>query len=327
MKKNLRKILCLLSCLSLLVTLFACNDGDAQSCYPEELYEESDYSPTDWMASLSDDLLLSQITLPGSHDSGACNNVGINAFAATQTYTVEEQLAFGVRAFDIRLQNKSEGLKIFHGDFDQNILFSEIIEVYHAFLEAHPAETIVMFVKNEGDDDITFCDVLHPVLEQDDMFFLEDRNPTLGEVRGKVVFIRRYFSLVSIGINAKTGWSGDIFDIENAVTMHVQDNYHSSLWKSLDDKWTEFMSLYDVPCRQEEFYINFSSCYVFIRIGRFEIPDIKNSALKINKKIREEFSLLSKGYYGMIFMDYVDSDIAYYVLSKNFDIDKNGFLV
>ncbi len=65
------------------------------------------YAPArDWMGHLPDDTPLSEITMPGTHDTGTCNMPDAGAQSsldACQKYYVDEQLNVGVRAFDLRL--------------------------------------------------------------------------------------------------------------------------------------------------------------------------------------------------------------------------------
>ncbi|MBR4296566.1 MAG: phosphatidylinositol phosphodiesterase, partial [Bacteroidaceae bacterium] len=55
----------------------------------------------EWMKSVPDATPLCQLSIPGTHDSGALD--GGEAFQ-TQELTIEEQLEGGIRCFDIRLK-------------------------------------------------------------------------------------------------------------------------------------------------------------------------------------------------------------------------------
>ena len=59
--------------------------------------------PKNWMSSVSDETFISELSIPGTHDS-ASDERGCNGDACQcQDATLEEQLNLGVRAFDIRL--------------------------------------------------------------------------------------------------------------------------------------------------------------------------------------------------------------------------------
>ena len=55
-----------------------------------------------WMSGISDSTALTDITMPGTHDSGT-RNVDLPAWSKTQTLSITEQLNIGVRYFDLRL--------------------------------------------------------------------------------------------------------------------------------------------------------------------------------------------------------------------------------
>ncbi|KZT11576.1 PLC-like phosphodiesterase [Laetiporus sulphureus 93-53] len=114
---------------------------------------------------------------------------------------LENQLHSGIRVIDIRLAMVDNHLIAYHGLYPQQASFQEVISVLHAFLTA-PAtcrETIVMSIKQE--DFVTSSQALFSRLVHDEimngpggrgMWFLENRIPDLGEVRGKVVMFSRF---------------------------------------------------------------------------------------------------------------------------------------
>lgn len=111
------------------------------------------------------------------------------------------QLLSGIRVLDIRLAIINGSLIAYHGIFPQRTPFQSILASVHTFLSA-PAtsqETIVMSIKQEDfavTPSKTFSHVVRAELERGpggkDMWFLENRIPKLGEVRGKVVMFSRF---------------------------------------------------------------------------------------------------------------------------------------
>src|SRR5215217_7398858 len=75
----------------------------------------------DWMSKLDDNQLLFNVSLPGTHDSGAAHLGG--DLVVTQSMDLETQLNAGIRAWDIRLVNLGTQLKVFHGGVDQGLAF------------------------------------------------------------------------------------------------------------------------------------------------------------------------------------------------------------
>ena len=111
------------------------------------------------------------------------------------------QLASGIRVLDIRLAVKDNRLMAYHGPYPQKASFQEILTIIHAFLTAQKtkSETVVMSIKQE--DFATVRSELFSKLVHDEiasgpggraMWYLDNRVPTLGEVRGKVVMFSRF---------------------------------------------------------------------------------------------------------------------------------------
>src|SRR5690349_13075092 len=61
-------------------------------------------STTGWMQSLPDNYLLSQLSVPGSHDAGA-RFEPVSGTAKCQSLTIAEQLNAGIRFLDIRCRH------------------------------------------------------------------------------------------------------------------------------------------------------------------------------------------------------------------------------
>lgn len=113
-----------------------------------------------WMANLPDDLLIGELSLPGTHNSGAILN---NNLSQTQTLSFAQQLDAGIRVFDIRYVCKGketadntgpfDKLEYYHGSVNQNLDIVDIFDDFRVFLDANPRETILYSLKNESDND------------------------------------------------------------------------------------------------------------------------------------------------------------------------------
>src|SRR5690242_10710610 len=120
--------------LALAGVLGACAAGDGSS---------------DWMSGLDDARLLSELSIPGSHDSGALFEP-IAGLSKNQDLTIAEQLAAGVRYLDIRCRNIEDRFYIFHGSVDQHQGFDQVLATIYAFLDAHPGEAVIASVMQES---------------------------------------------------------------------------------------------------------------------------------------------------------------------------------
>src|SRR5512143_1380456 len=76
----------------------------------------------DWMADLADTRMIAELSIPGTHDSGARFDL-TQGLAKTQDLTIAEQLTAGVRYFDVRCRHVGDQFLIYHGGVDQNQTF------------------------------------------------------------------------------------------------------------------------------------------------------------------------------------------------------------
>lgn len=111
------------------------------------------------------------------------------------------QLRSGIRVFDVRMAVVNGKLVAHHGIMPERMPFQEVLSIVHSFLsDSHTSsETIVMSIKQEDfatTPPADFSKLVHDELYSGaggrDMWFLENRVPQLGEVRGKVIMLSRF---------------------------------------------------------------------------------------------------------------------------------------
>jgi 1-phosphatidylinositol phosphodiesterase len=245
--------------------LGACSAGDASS---------------DWMAGLEDERLLSELSIPGTHDSGALFEP-IAGLSKNQDLEIAAQLAAGIRYLDIRCRNVEDRFYIFHGSVDQHQGFDQVLATIYAFLDAHPGETVIASVMQETEPqratrnfEAVFADYTG---EAPGRWNLSAAIPTLGEARGKIVLLRRFDATASpLGIDA-TAWPDNsrvIFSIDNTAMLRVQDAYRVA---SNDEKWG---SITDMLAETRtgspsSLYLNYTSGYQTID-GLANIPIVSS---------------------------------------------------
>ncbi|KAH9891405.1 PLC-like phosphodiesterase [Xylariomycetidae sp. FL2044] len=171
-----------------------------------------------WMRELRDDYPLSSLSIPGTHNSPTCH-VALPSVRCQAT-GVRDQLDNGVRFFDIRVsvsQDSSE-LVLVHSAFPisltGNKYFKDMLDVIYSFLQANPSETLIMSVKREGTGrgtDQKLSKILKDRFYEDGRrWYTEPRIPRLGEVRGKIVLLRRHYNDESLnGEWGGRGWALD----------------------------------------------------------------------------------------------------------------------
>ena len=140
------------------------------------------------------------------------------------------------------------------------------------FLQANPNECIVMQVKHEdtdADNNLTFQQVFDGYTQGfESFFYTDDHIPTLDEVRGKIVVVRR-FGLDSSDPRglAPVPWQDNAtfnapYTAQNgeAVTFHIQDQYNLNEGTT-GTKWLSVKGLLDRATvdASDAWYINFAS--------------------------------------------------------------------
>lgn len=149
---------------------------------------------TEWMKYIDDDAVVTDLAIPGSHDSGC---IEMPWYAATQDLTFAEQLDRGVRYFDIRVNDKGGDLVIFHSIVN-GVSYESVLKDIDEFMDAHPSEFLVLdFSHFKNDSEEKVFALLDEMVSAEkvvndsnilDTTFLD--NLTLKDARGKlIVFI------------------------------------------------------------------------------------------------------------------------------------------
>lgn len=272
-----------------------------------------------WLGVIADNTSLSNISIPGTHDSGA-RFEPIGGTAKCQNLTIREQLDAGTRFLDIRCRHIGDAFAIHHGSIYQNMNFTDVLNAVYDFLAANPTETVVMSVKEEYDPtnntrsfEQTFDSYtqLNP-----SKWYLSATVPTLGSVRGKIVLLRRFgASTTPKGIDA-TNWADNTtFSINNGdANLRVQDQY---VVPDNNGKWTSITNLLTEAKNgdQSVLYVNFTSGYKSLIFG---IPSITTVSNAINPQINTYFTNNTHGRYGIIPMDFAASDRNTLIINTNF---------
>lgn len=110
-----------------------------------------------WMAMIPGNIKFNHLSLPGAHDAATSSCTGTYAYAAKcQEFTIEEQLAKGCRAFDLRPLYNSENLEIGHGTTSYGktgVTLSAAMTTIQTFLTNNPTETVFVLIAQEGGSD------------------------------------------------------------------------------------------------------------------------------------------------------------------------------
>lgn len=213
---------------------------------------------TDWMSQLPDNAQLSELALPGTHGSasylGQPTNDAVHDFnakfkifppfsyisspivsgvSANQGLNIEQQLQFGIRAFDIRILYKDDEFGIMQGGRFLHIMFTDFLNQVVNFLIQNPTETVLFALKIEqevGKNKKNANDRLKDYLKESTVskHYLNTKNvkTKLEEARGKFIILSR-----DTFFNKK----GLVFYGKN---FNVMDNSHLNTNWDLYKKWT-----------------------------------------------------------------------------------------
>ncbi|KAA2224882.1 phosphatidylinositol-specific phospholipase C [Chryseobacterium sediminis] len=277
-------------------------------------------SMNSWMSGLQDNISISKISIPGTHDSGArVDTPVVSGTAKTQDLSIAEQLNAGVRFLDIRCRHIDNAFAIHHGAIYQNLNFDDVLNACYTFLQNNPSETIIMSVKEEYDASNTtrsFEQTFDAYVQKNpSKWDLGANIPTLGAVRGKIKLLRRFSSGTTKGINASPWADNTTFDINNSgVQLKVQDYYKVT---NNDDKWNGISSLLNEAKNDTtgKLFVNFTSGY---KPGIFGIPSIPTVSNNINPRLKTFFQTNTQGSYGVMPIDFVNAELSELIVKTNF---------
>lgn len=313
MKKISKKILAIM-----LVVAFLFGSTlpvSAQSFSTNSLLTTS-VSGHNWMNGISDSTALTDITMPGTHDSGT-RNVDLPAWSKTQTLSITEQLNIGVRYFDLRLEHVSDvyyNAQIVHGssncwnDKGGHLTLYEVLEDMYAFLNANPSETLIVSVKQDYGNDINALanDVNTLIDLRSNYWFTGYYTPNLGSVRGKCVLATR-ISEVGRGISLSWGDQGSDGGAVDSGWMKVQDRYKMGA----SSKWSNAVKpMLDETKPNGVWYVNFLST------TGGGIAGVEPNAGTMNGYFRT-YEMMNNKCYGIVIIDYATDDLCSKIYKAN----------
>ena len=183
-----------------------------------------------WMKYVEDNKFLDELSIPGTHDSGTCSVDNDTEPQSSQVKCQQDyiptQLLEGIRYFDIRL-GKGDDPGIDHGIFyllkkDGNYLhLSDVIGYFKTFLNENPSEALIMLASRGNDEatDESITTAFAKVMaDNPNLFYTSSHVPTLGEVRGKIVLLRR-FGLAGNSVSGHT-WGLDLTQWDDKIKAH-----------------------------------------------------------------------------------------------------------
>lgn len=265
-----------------------------------------------WMAALDDSTPINQLSIPGTHDSGATHSIG-DVTGKCQSLGIEDQLKIGVRFLDIRLQLVGDDLRIVHSFMDQGTDFDDTLEDIVEFIEENPTEFLFISIKKDADSKRPagdFARLLEDELREYDIISDATTLPSsVGEARGKIYIISRYEGS-TMGIPAYEGWQDSTsFELGE---LYAQDNYAVD---SAEIKKADIKATFGVSAEgQHGLVLNFTSCYL---TSVFPPTYAATPAKEINPWIRQELHYHTEPL-GVMVCDFVTTELVKSIWEVNF---------
>ena len=261
----------------------------------------------DWMKDIPNEKKISQMTIPGTHDSLSLFGI---CCARTQVWSFPDQMRAGLRYFDIRLRNIDNTLRAFHAFVDQRVTFDSILLFAFNFLDENPSETIIMEIiaEHETKNCTKSMDELYEEYiknYKERIFEYNDRDVTMGEIRGKVLMIKVFH--------------GSTRRIPN---FQIQNNWTVNFRFFINEKKRRIKEFFNraVTIKDEKIYLNYLSAS-----SDYAMMTPYTAACKCNL-----IPMRYTGRMGIVLADYPGEDLIKHLIKQNFlfnnkkQVIKNG---
>lgn len=270
-----------------------------------------------WMEAIDDNTKLSELSIPGSHETMAL--YGLASFGQCQEMNLEDQLNLGIRFIDIRCKYSGQGdnanFEIYHGFLSQKATFEDVLNVVIKFLTDNPSETVLMRVKQEYSEigDAEFNRAFKQYVQKNPNWFWDNGGknyqiPKLKDIRGKIVV------LYNVG--------GLNFGLSYPHNFTIQDEYQPN---SQDDKWVlvkKHLDAAESDLSGNQIYLNYlSAAPVWNTPYGVAWGNAFTNGEGINVRARKHFdskASIGTNHYGIIAMDYIRQSITESIILGNF---------
>jgi hypothetical protein len=232
------------------------------------LADSWNYSNPDWMVEIPDGRRLSELSIIETHDTMAKTGTGAEwkQHSETQSLDLVTQLESGIRSLDIRLQRKNGVLECWHGADYFEADFNDVLSTVVDFLEEYKSETILMRIaENSRPYFVEICTGICPIGDNPPFYMMVEEylqrtyydqdsnpigpysdwvwqptsvNPTLGEVRGKIVILDNFSmvgkALAHVTFDEKLAEGGNSSLALDDIDYYPHISFYSSIWGSLN---------------------------------------------------------------------------------------------
>lgn len=287
---------------------------------------------SNWLDKIDDERTIASLSVPGAHNAatgeGVCFFSGIGV---TQFYSIEDLWEHGIRAFDLRPAVNESQLHIYHGLLKTHISFNEVLDIICNKLEQNPREFAIILLREERESENDTEQAMWQNLIGKAIDSLGEKATiftpgiTVGDIRGKILFLsRNYYNGTDKGALI-TGWSHSSKGTYNAcitsccngekAVLRIQDFYSTVTNDKLIAKKnvvTEFICGNNII--PETYTINFLSAYSSTWLGFTPFATTsgyRRNAVKIHEHVIDLLSKESNNAnksLGIVFMDFAGVD-------------------
>lgn len=325
-------------------------------------YDQQKFDGSNWMSAVDGSKKITQINMPATHDS-ATRNVDAALTSKTQKLAITEQLYAGVRFLDIRAKQTKKDFISVHGIstnrqalglFAKELTVGNIIDECKAFLQNNPGETILFKLKEESSHSSKenfYTDFYNKYIKNDaESWFIQNRIPSLDEVRGKIVLLRHTSIDTTLFDDTNCGINFSSYPyIEKKIVGCFEDSYITPI--AFQAKLDEFEEA-EVELEDEE-YEELESSYAYASMlvedayklsaknkieavkmyldqdlpedeNRFDICFTNSAfagfpeknAFKINKALAN-YDFVSGKHYGIVGLDFASAELCQTIYMTN----------
>ena len=276
-----------------------------------------------WMGKLRDNQLISELSIPGTHDTmtgnkhrdNDCKDFFYQRCCVCQDMTLKEQLDAGIRFVDIRLKHHDNDFTLHHGFISLGVKFKTVLKILTDFLKANPTETVIMSYQKEHTEEdnkgVSFHADFHKHIAKVNKDYIYSANsmPYLRDVRGKIVLLdwsydghmglRRYNHLVENWWDNVMYWSWFGWYVKEEYYTKLENNIASSQSRAPRYFYSSWFSAND--CKK-----------TVLNYGPRNIAKYVNPEMHHRLEKRE-----SGGNYGIIVMDFPSDYLIQTIIKEN----------
>jgi len=319
----------------------------AQFLHRRRLRKRSSISTPDWMSKVADHVLMSSLSIPGTHDSAAYTSIW--PFVSTQKMNIIQQLDAGIRYFDFRCGLVDNIPQMVHGRAVLGLRLELVLDMVYTWLDAHSHEAIIIQIKQdrkEEESEVHFPVAIYSLIDASPQYWRTiPTTPTVGEIRGKIQLFRRFGGPPWRGIDVSR-WQDNPsipFTIytHHGIRLTIQDHYNprdpAPLPDFIAEKGGNVSQLLDQASSDTDaskWYINFASAFEFnlyyqvspreVALGgiyNFQWITGINPRLDVYIKQHAADMNMTRRRYGIVAMDFPEQeakDLVRSIIASNF---------